>query len=325
MNNFIIFFNMLWAILGGLFSSSYINVTLVNSKQPNCQLTNSLKEFETTFSYPFSDTERFRIEHGQNGDYFAFFKTLGEPYYYVATCNQDKVVHKEVDGKTVEIKQCAGEIAAVACGILRTLKTYSGTPIKAWYLCDLKVNQKYQGEHLPLKIMQQAAIPRFWQCSRGFGICMNPSTGEPKAATIFKRHGPIPGLDTQILNLYTLNAELAHTHYEMITSIMKSHGYMQDAEHLVLRSTSGVKDYLIFNATEVGSRPWQLFHFQVEKIDAGGRFNPQEGATHMICAVDGTTLDKDLKDILGAPTSTAQIVSYGMKDVDFNFLTSNQI
>jgi len=33
----------------------------------------------------------------------------------------------------------------------------------------------------------------------------------------------------------------------------------------------------------------------------------------MMCSLDGTPLDNDFKRILGAPSSTAQIVGYGMR------------
>jgi len=36
-------------------------------------------------------------------------------------------------------------------------------------------------------------------------ICMNPAVGDPKAASIFKKHGPWE-IDTHVLNLYNLSA-----------------------------------------------------------------------------------------------------------------------
>jgi hypothetical protein len=51
----------------------------------------------------------------------------------------------------------------------------------------------------------------------------------------------------------------------------------------------------------------------------------QENFTHMISAVKGTNLDMSFKKLLGDPSSSAQIVSYGMDAFDFNYITSNQI
>jgi hypothetical protein len=51
-------------------------------------------------------------------------------------------------------------------------------------------------------MIKAAGFWRFMQCPRGFAICMNPPEGDPKAASLFKKHGPISGVDTHILNLY---------------------------------------------------------------------------------------------------------------------------
>jgi len=53
--------------------------------------------------------------------------------------------------------------------------------------------------------------------------------------------------------------------------------------------------------------------------------NLDKEATYMLCSVQNTPLDNDLRLILKNPSSTAQIISYGMDNVNFNFLTSDQI
>jgi hypothetical protein len=319
MKNFIIFSKML---LGAIipFKTNY-DISLLDLNRVTQESIFNLKQFESTFSYPFSDTEQFRIEHGKNGDYFAFFKQLGKPYYFVATCKKDKTITKQVNNKSVVINQQAGEIAAVACSILRTVKTVQGNLKNAWYICDLKVNPKYQGEHLPLIITQKVAAKRFLQCPRGFGICMNPPNAQPKAATIFKKHGPVPGLTTQTLNLYTLTQDQANKLGNDIKISLVKYGYMKDEEELGYKTTAGIKDYQIFDASKNGSRSWQLLHIQRDKTFE----KPQKDAVHMICSIEGSSLDNDFKNLLGLPSSTAQIVSYGMSDIDFNFLTTDQI
>lgn len=317
MNKFAIFFKILIGLILPLKTDYKISLLDLNNISPGYTL--KLKNFESEFNYPFSDNEQFRIEHGKNGDYFAFFKQLGKPYYFVAICKKNKTISKIVDNKNITVEQKSGEIAAVACAILRTMKTTKGKFKNAWYICDLKVNKKYQGEHLPLLITKTVAAKRFLQCPRGFGICMNPSNGQPKAAKIFKNHGPFPGLTTQILNLFTLTANQVEKFNNKIKSLLVKYGYMKLEQELSYISTSGMKDYQIFN--EKDSRPWNLLHIQPSSKAS----KPQKDAIHMICSIEGSGLDNDFKSLLGQPSSTAEIISYGMKDFDFNFLTTNQI
>lgn len=288
-----------------------------------------LASFEQAFTYPFSTEEHFHIQHGIDGNYFEFFERLGKPYYYVAVCTQEGKIQKTApSGKTLEIEHHRGEIAAAGCGVLRTIPTRSGKTIPAWYICDLKVKASYQGERLPLFILQQVALGRLMQCPRGYGICMNPRVGEPKAAVIFKKHGPFGRLQTQTLNLYTLSAAAAEKNSSLIQAALTTLGYATHDQHVVFRSTHGAKDYLITNEETDQNYPWKLFHLQLSNDPSAALFEngkADEDGTYMLCAVEGTELNQALKKICDAPTSTAQIVSYGMEEVDFNFLTSNQI
>lgn len=300
MNSFTTFLRLCLTILSPN-SSNYI-IQEVDTHSYNQEQIRLLQHFESQFHYPFSQDEQFRIQHGKSGDYFSFFKSLGTPYFFVA-----------------KPKKSPDEIAAASCFILRTMKTKKGTLKKAWYICDLKVSQEHQGKHLPLVITKTVAPKRFLQCPRGFGICMNPPTGEPKAAKIFKQHGPVINLQTDILNLYTFTQQQANALEINIRKALIKHGYMKPHEKIAYVSTSGMKDYQIFN--QHSSRPWNLLHAIVSKKSS----SPQADAIHMICSVQGTNLDNDFKKLFGQPSCTAQIVSYGMKDFDFNWLTTNQI
>jgi hypothetical protein len=108
-----------------------------------------------------------------------------------------------------------------------------------------------------------------------------------------------------------------------IKQALVGYGYMRSTQHITFVSTHGSKDYEIKNKKTGTVRPWNLLHI------APGDVQPtqplQTDATYMICAVEGSSLDCEFKKIAGVPSSTAQIVSYGMRNVDFNFLTSNQI
>lgn len=313
-------------VLGGLlsfvsdFDISTIHTT--SSQNSTDHLSLELQKFESTFNYSFSDTEQFRIEHGKHGNYFSFFNKLGQPYFFIARSKHNKQVTKTIGNETILIKQKAGEIAAVGCSVLRKIKNKHGIAKDVWYICDLKVDEKYQGEHLPLKITQQVGLKRFLQCPRGFGICMNPPNGQPKAAKIFKNHGPFFGLETNILNLYTLTYDQVIKLEQFIKHALVKYGYMHQHQKLLYVSTTGFKDYIIFDTHS--SRPWNLLHIKPDDQSSNSA-SPQENGLHMICAVKNSSLDIAFKQLMGDPSSTAQIISLGMKNFDFNFLTSDQI
>ena len=319
---------LLFASFCSLFTTMPYEIVQVNPALCDVGIVEGLKKFETRLTYPFSDTETFMIEYGKNGSYFDFFKSLGTPYYYVAFCTENKEVIKTINNEPIQVKHQVGDIAAVGCGVLRTVPTKNRSTTQAWYVCDLKVGAAYQGEHLPLLIIQQAATRQLLRCPRGYGICMNPKTGDPKAAAIFKKHSLLQGLKTEILNFYCLSADQAEASFDLIKHILINRGYMKQNEELFFASTSGLKDYLILNSTKQSTRPWQLFHAQRKEIKEKNNEIGQQyvaDGTYMLCSINETGLDSDLKKLFDSPKTTAQIVSYGMDDIDFNFLTSNQI
>lgn len=302
-----------------LFGFSDYEISQIKIEKASPELIEKLKTFEASFIYPFGEEEDFKIMHGKKGDYFAFFNQLGKTHYYVATCKKDRTIKKIINGQETVLERKAGEIAAVGCGVLRTLPTKNGKSIKAWYICDLKVGKDYRGEHLPLLLVKKA-IWKFFQCPRGFGICMNPQNGKPKAAEIWRQHAPIKGSTYQTLTFYTLTKEQLLTYREKIVQNLRIHGYMKEGENINFVSTTGMKDYEISN--KEGSRSWQLLHCRPSL----GNVNPlKENYEYMLTAVEGSPLDIEYENILGKASSTAQIVSYGMKNFDFNIITSNEI
>jgi hypothetical protein len=324
MRNAAMLFRLWTALTAGFFTNSNIDVDLVNTESPNKSDVLKLKEFEKLFTYPFSANEEFVIQHSLEGDYFDFFKNLGKPFYYIATPKKDRTFTERIEGNDVSFCHKAGEIAAAACCVLRTIKNKAGRDTKAWYICDLKVHPNYRGQHLPITIFKRVALKRFIQCRKGFAILMNPEVGQPKAASIFKKYSKISGIKTQTLNLYVLSASKFKESYEELKSSLVLHGLMEKDANLGFVSTSGAKDYLIANKSTKAVRFWNLLHITPIKRGCASLV-AQEGADHMISSVDGSLLDKDFKKILGNPSSTATILSYGMADVDFNVLRSNQI
>lgn len=322
MNKFILQVSLLLSSMGIVWQSSDFTINRIE-KGFDPVVLKELQQFESEFVYPFNENEEFRIKHGLYGNYFAFFEKLGFPYFYTAHSKNNKIITKNIDGQNVRVHQKAGEIAAAVCCVLRNMPMRNGKMLRAWYICDLKVNQKYQGEHLLTLMTKKISFWRYLQCPRGFAICMNPADGDPKAASIFKKHGPYENIITQTLNLYTFSLGQLGGYKNLLENILKKHGYMKSNQVLIARSTHGAKDYEIFNTIDQTKRSWNILHLQAG--DAGGHIQLQEDATYMICSVEGSGLDSDFKKVLGNPSSTAQILSCGMQEVDFNCLTSDQI
>jgi hypothetical protein len=322
-SNLLLGLKLICGMVSSFFGSFDYTITQVNTHKPPVETVRPLQEFESQFTYPFSQDEEFTINHGANGDYFSFFKTLGTPHFYTMTQKKDKTVTKMINEEPVKVLHKAGEIAAAACGILRTMKNRKNKDIKAWYICDVKVGKKYQGEKLPLKMMFRVAVPCFLQCRRGFAVCMNPQDGHPRAADIFEKHGPM-SVNKQTLNLYSLNYDETVNAMENIRNTLIELKYMKSGEYLTFKSTAGIKDYNIFNKeTPDKNHPWNLLHIQPgipNDTDI-----PQPDFTHMICALKGSSLDDRFKTFLKPASSTATIVSRGMEDFDFNTFTTNQI
>ena len=85
MNNITLFFQLFIAATAGLFTDSNIDIKRIATQCPPQHIVSKLQQFEASFTYPFSNNEEFTIKHGISGDYFAFFKRLGKPYYYTVT------------------------------------------------------------------------------------------------------------------------------------------------------------------------------------------------------------------------------------------------
>jgi len=106
-----------------------------------------MREFEKDFTYPLGETS-FQICHGE--DYFRFFETLGEVSYFVVW---DK------------------KIVGAVCAVLRDMHG-----IKAWYLCDFKIDKDYRGKKLYRKIMLKYFLSHYIKCPRFFFVNMSSPT-----------------------------------------------------------------------------------------------------------------------------------------------------
>ena len=304
---------------------SEYKIFCVVSKEISLDLTKRLKEFEQEIYY-YRNQEVFQIEHGKDNakGYCSFVNTLsesGRSVLYIAQRKKNKTHTKFINGKEQPLLRKKREIAAIGCCVLRTLKTRDGKSIKTWYICDLKVGENHRGEHLPTSLIKKAAW-RFLQCRRGFGVCIDEPDGKmSKSARIGMQHSLFSGLLKEThFNQYNLSAKQVRDHRESIRKVFCESRLMKETEDLSFVSNKGLKDYRLVKKWGE-SKHMKLLHAKPGSIGQGV---PQEGYDHVFSAVKGTFLDTDLQKI-AEPSLTGRYISLGMKEVDFNQITSAEI
>jgi len=101
----------------------------------------SLKQFEAQFYYPLGE-QKFKINHGAyDGNYFAFFQSLGQENVFV-------LEHK-------------GKLLGVGCAILRKAGAQ-----RFWYLCDFKLNKGVRGKNILAYLLIRYLIPFYCKSKR---------------------------------------------------------------------------------------------------------------------------------------------------------------
>ncbi len=350
MQNIIMGSKLLFGMVAGLFSFAPYPISQVDIDKPEQVLIQELKTFDSSFMYPISKDKNFSFELGSRENYFSFFKQLGTPYFYVTRYSgENKTIKKMVNNKEVLVEHKRGDIAGTVCFILENIKTPAKDIIEAWHICGLKVNEKYQDELLSLHMMKKVGFKRFWQCPRGYAIWMNKPASQqtPESLVdksnflkrfkyrVYNVHKSIRGhmksffnqeLRKQTLNFYVLTAELVDQNFDVIQKTLSNLGYLNNDQKLILKSSNGVKDFFISPKSEDTIRPWNVIHLQRDHKDAMSISTKEHpDATYIICAVDKTTLDNNFRTMFEVPLGTAEITSFGMENIDFNFLTSNHI
>lgn len=238
----------------------------------------------------------FQIDHGQ--DYFAFFDRLGAVRYYVA----------------LDQRESGPIVAAVGAGILRRVPMCAGEPPQlAWYLCDLKVHPRYQGQRLSIRLLRHAVMDGRKQCDRGYAISMNPSHAQPNPLSrVFQRLTPIALSCTATLGIYSLDA-IAMLQVEPL--LIKHRGQIS------YLSLQGIKDLRLQSTQQT----LPLLHVQWGATANLGTLTPRSGYIHMFCAPldDALSLELAKQNIL--PQATASILSYQMAISDWRFVLTSDI
>jgi hypothetical protein len=246
-----------------------------------------LQEFENIAEYPYGD-DFFKLDHGEN--YFAFFERLGEPMFHVAL-DESRIV-------------------ACAAGVWRTLQIEE-KEVKAWYLCDLKVDKNYALQKLPAQLFKKNLFSNYLKCPHGYAVSMNPAKGKNRVIKLIERFKWIPIRYAGNLNFYSFNQDDAISFHNELETELGNISYF---------SLKGKKD-LIMKSTN--SR-LPLFHIQHGAMATMGMAEPLENGTYMICSSENSELDNLLKNRFPV-SATASILAHRMNPKDWNFILTSDI
>ena len=252
---------------------------------------NELKGFEKIMSatYPLKD-KRFKIEHGST--YLDFFNRIGETIYKVT---------KDEDGN----------IESSCALVLRDIPDDKHD--KAWYIADLKVHPKTQGQRKPLELLSPISSVCLKRCPKFYGIEMCPAVYEDQSG---KSHSRIYKLLTISLgsNVDITTLHIFQLTYEQIISFELNFVYI---------SLENIKD-LILVPDNVRLPVLHASHKKDVKYGDKCFSYPQVDHIHMLCAISNSEISNLLisKDIVPC---NAWIVHYNMKHNSWDFLNTSEI
>jgi hypothetical protein len=233
----------------------------------------ALLQFEAFFRYPLGK-DYFTINHGD--DYFKFFDTLGEPYFFIA---------KESD-----------EIIGVCVAVLRTIDIPPQE--KVWYLCDTKVHPNYQGHGVVQKIFKYA-FPGCWKISKTvYAITMDRAGSFPNKMASFA--GRIPHLNIKFkgtLEFYLL--EIGHN---------GSRHFVEKNKHR-FTSLDGIKNLVL----ESSGQPVRWMHYaqphSSPTLWSNKPMGDDNGVKFMVCCPQDSEQSVYFQEMGLQAVSTASIIA----------------
>lgn len=217
---------------------------------------NKLRTMEEAFVYPLGN-DQFTISHGR--DYLAFFKRIGQESVHLVT-------HEN-------------EIAAVGAGVI-------SKRLRAWYLCDMKVQLNYRGQKIPKRLFRKTFFLNYLKCSRGFALTME---GSGEINPILKIIQNLPWaplkLGGRVLFYYEDTGETSKALEILCPQRPSAH----------FSSLRGIKDLVLKSTLE----PLPLLHMEWGPSREGEHsfIGPQSGKLHMWCLDEKDPLVKKLSEI----------------------------
>lgn len=162
------------------------------SKSEFAGYSQTLRVFESQFSYPLGD-EKFHLVHGHKDyDYFGFFNKLGDVNYFVME-DESRVI-------------------GVGCAILREV-VIAGRTQRFWYLCDFKIDKAYRGKNLLVKLTFKYFLQHYFKCDQIVAVNMSPPDGNWLAKKV-KRLFSLFKLQTSPIYFYEWTYEDFYLLYE---------------------------------------------------------------------------------------------------------------
>lgn len=253
--------------------------------------------------YPIGD-DFFCIDHGvPKGRYYNFFERLGKMSAIICTNNQDTVV-------------------GTCFGILRDVPLTIKDPnknTKVWYICDLKIDPKFRGNHIPFKMLLKC-VPKALQSRKVYGISMDSTTSKNH---ICKLTNKFPFLKFKYGGKLVIYRVGYHTLQKIVPLIVKFRGPIR------YTSLRGCKDLILKRSNQ----PMKLLHLQWAHLSKPDRYTVFDLKTledyklyeYMFCVPLRDPLISELLKLGVFSDITATVVHRGMDRCDWKFVMTSDI
>lgn len=243
-----------------------------------------LQEFEQNFRYPLGN-DYFAIDHGN--DYFAFFRRIGQPHFFAVVVDQ--------------------KIVALAGAVLRDLKFEIIPDSKpVWYICDLKVLPKYQGQGLVQRLLFFAFKKYASISTHVYAVSMNSGLEENKLLAFAKRMPLLQLEPVATLRFFLMSFEQMKSVQSDILAAFPDRGFV---------SLAGAKDLVL----DSDGKALNFMHLAKQPMEALSL-----ESQYMVCLPEHHSLIDHLLRQGLKPTASATVLS-NLSDIDWSFITSDEI
>ncbi len=270
---------------------------MINSFNQTNEIIEQINIFEKSMShkYPLAN-DFFTIDHGNN--YFNFFNKLGSVNYYY---------QKEKNTNNVN---------ATACSVLRTFNGLGpqSNSIKAWYICDLKVDPKARGGGFSYNCLIKGLIPSYFKSNKCFAICMQPNVPVEKLS----KNLYWPKIKaTSSINIYLLE------YLDLINYLKDIINYFESG--IEFESNMGVKDIILESTRE----PLDVLHIKkatsLTNLTDNQISIPDPKYKFFLTLINNQQYNQINNKLKSKLFGSALIYSYNMDNFDWKLISSADI
>lgn len=218
-------------------------------------------------------------------NYFHFFRRLGEPRFLLAWSGGDL-------------------IGVVGC-VLRTLPFQKR---KVWYLCDLKIRPDFQGKRLVHEFLKVGLSAFLQDSSWGYGLSMDREDGSNPVVSFVTRLNGLGFENRGKVYFYLFPKAFEEKFKKLLEGANRTFGWL---------SLSGSKDLVLHSTGEILS----LSHL------VWGAAAGNAGSTDYLLASfwELDPLNQLIQKAGFSVSATASLLSNLPREVDWSFLTSDQV